>query len=355
MRNGRKLRAAVACGAIVSVAIATGATGVTIKRRANVAAAFVVSKQRAGGAFPAFSKIASTADGIQALAAARRGPASIERALDFLRNHADDADTIGEIAEVVMALLAVGEDPRDFEERDLVAELVNAKQPAGNYSQSEFSKVYDQTLAILALEGAGETVPEDAWNWLLMAQCQDGGWQFDQPWHDTTENAHCFNNNDPETDFTSSDTNTTSLAVQALVLNPEADPPYKPFEFFRSARDRIKGGWVFDGTKKCNRPRGNDCFLTDTNSTSLVIQAYIAKGRDLPEGAMRALVDLQFRLCGRRAGAFAFTWVKNDAGKLTKDSPNLGATMSAIPALRRKTFPLEGVEVTKPVPTVGEC
>jgi hypothetical protein len=363
MRNGRKLRAAVACGTILSVAIASGAIGVTIKRRARVAADYVASKQDDNGSFLVFSRIGGTADAVQALAAANRGPRAINRALAYLDRRSDDApgapnaiDRVGEKAELVIALVAAGRDPSDFGGRDYVDELQDAADVNGRYGDLAQSRTYDQALAILALEAADAEVPTEAFNWLQTAQCGDGGWQFDEPPEPATSNNDCFDPALPS-DFTRSDTNTTSLVVQAYVFAPEDanDIDKNPFTYFRSARDPVKRGWVYEAAGKCETANEEGfCYRSDANSTALVIQAHLARDRVLPTGAMKALTNLQYKLCGDDAGAFAFTWMKTDEG-LRKDARNLGATTAAIPALMKKPFPLDPANVTKPVPSVGAC
>lgn len=357
MRNGRMARKAIACGALVAVALASTASGATLRRRANVAASWVVSQQRDNGSFLAFSKVGSTADGILALAAAKRGPKSITKAVKYLRRKANEVagspnaiDTIGEKAKVVMALEAVGRNPRDFEGRNLVHEIRMARGDDGSYSDVTFQEVIDQALALIALEATDAPIPLVSWQWLVDAQCPDGGWQFDRPYDDQTDDEHCFNSGQFDA---MADTNTTGYAVQALSLQNEVEAA-NPFPFFRSARDGFKKGWVYEPERRCEVLDGSFCYLTDTNSTSLTIQAYLAAGRDVPQGGMKALKRLQYRLCGNDGGAFGFSWVQTDSG-LEKDDPNLGATTQAVPALRKKPFPLNPVEVTKPVPDVDPC
>jgi hypothetical protein len=363
MRNGGRLGAAIACGVILSVVASSGATGVTLTRRARVGAAYVAAQQDNNGSFLVFSRVGGTADAIQALAAAKRGRKSINQALDYLDRRSDDPpmdpnaiDTVGEKAEVVLALVAAGRDPSDFGGRDYVDELQDAMDVNGRYGDLQQSRTYDQALTILALEGAGANVPTIAFNWLQTAQCGDGGWQFDEPPEPATANNDCFDPSLPM-DFTRSDTNTTALVIQAYVFAPEDahDIDKNPFAYLRSARDPFKRGWVYEAAGMCETANQEGfCYRSDTNSTALVIQAYLARDRVLPKGAMKALTNLQYRLCGSKAGSFAFTWTKTNNG-LKKGGPNLGATTAAVPALMKKPFPLEPADVTKPVPSVGKC
>jgi hypothetical protein len=358
MRNGRKLRAAIACSAIISVGLATGAAGVTLERRARVAASYVASQQQNNGSFLAFSTIGTTADAILGFAAARRGPGRIHDAIAFLRRkvkNTEEVDTVGEKSKIVMALVATERNPRRFGTRNLVFEIRQGQDPDGSYSDIEFQEVFDQVLALLALEAAGATIPEAAWEWLLDAQCPDGGWQFDRPYDSGTDNNHCDNGQDFDS---RSDSNTTGYAVQALAFESRlGEPTYGPFRYFRRARDEIKGGYVFDAQAKCESkepPATGFCMFTDAGSTALVIQAYLGADRDLPSGVVRALRKLQYRLCGDDGGAFANTWTYAPSG-LKKGDPDVGASIGAIPALAKKPFPLKPADVTKPVPDVPRC
>jgi hypothetical protein len=237
-------------------------------------------------------------------------------------------DTVGEKAKVIQALVAAKEEPRAFEGRNLVREIKNVFQEDGRYGDG--TQVFDQANAIIALAAADTGVSPLAAYWLANAQCADGGWQFDQP-SGPNDDQHCYSG---EGDYSTSDTNTTSLAVQAFHaadIHYEAELKRSPFAFFRWARDEVKGGWGF------TRP-----YLTDANSTSLVIQAYVAAGRSLPAGGKDALRVLQYRLCDKD-GAFAYSWEDYDAdGTYRKTGPDLGATIQAIFGLLEKPFPIPG-------------
>lgn len=325
----------------LSLVAAGSAAAVTPRRRAAIASSYVVSQQQDDGSVPSFSTLAGTADAVLSLVAARRAPEAIGAALDYLEQHAAEADSIGEVAKLVQAAVAGGRDPRDFGGRDLVATIAGSEQVDGRYGAS--TEVFNHASAILALVAAGEDPSDAALSWLVNAQCPDGGWQFDRPWAED-EDSHCFTG-DAENDFFRSDTNATSLAVQAIDAAGFTGFEYRksPFRFFRATRDEVKDGWPY-----------TPGFVTDSNSTSLVIQAYVAAGRDLPGGARAALRALQYRLCGPRAGAFAFTWEETDNG-YRKTPPDAGATVGAIPGLVEMPFPILHFNVTRPAPAASAC
>ena len=340
--GGMKSRAAIA-GLLVGGLLLTAApssAGSSMQRRARVAARYIVSQQEPSGAIPTFSPIGGTADAVLALVSVGGGAPAIQDALDYLQAEQADIDTVGERAKVIMALIAFGESPRSFAGRDLVDEITDVQLPNGRYGEE--TAVFDHALATLALGAADEPVA-DAARWLARAQCDDGGWQRDRP-AQPTENRHCFTGQMGDA-FTKSDTNTTALAVQALEQTARREKlTGNPFGFFRRIRDPQKNGWGYSWGFR----------LTDTNSTALVHQAYFARGRDLPDGARRALIRLQHRLCGDKGGAFSFAWEETENG-YKRTGPDVGATVAAVPALMRRPLPLAPVDSFDPLPKRTPC
>ena len=334
---------ALSLATVLWVAVLAPGQAARPPKRAAVATSYVVGQQQDDGSIPGFSPLGTTADAVLALVAARRAPESISSALDYLEEHAADATTIGEIAKLALAAVAGGRDVHDFGGRDLTSEIVSSERPDGRYGED--TAVLHQALAVLALIGAGEEPSARALEWLVDAQCPDGGWQFDEP-YSSGDNRHCFTG-DATTDPFKSDTNTTSLATQAIDASGVTGFRYRgdPIAFFKKIRDDVKGGWGYTWGFR----------LTDSNSTALAIQAFVAAGRPLPSGSMRALQKLQYRLCGDDAGAFAFTWEKTDSGRYRKTGPDVGATVGAIPGLLKDPLPIERAEVTRQAPAPGPC
>ena len=342
-----------------TVALFAGATpgqaAVGSRYRARMAVRYLVENQMNDGSVPGFSAVGSTADSILAFVAAKRGPGAMDDALNYLAEHEQDIDDVGEKAKVVLALVAAGAEPRDWEKRDLVAEIENA-EVNGHYGQLPASLVFDQALAILALRAAGDTVPDRVIDWLVDAQCGNGGWQFDQP-SSPDDNKRCYNAGASTTDYNVADTNTTSYVIQSLVANggEEISLPGRPWSFLKKARDPIKRGWVFAPQFACGRNQEPpECSASDTNSTSLVIQAYTARNKALPAGARKALRGLQRRLCGGNAGGFAVSWIDDD-GKLVKGPPDVGATVGAVLGLLEEPLPLRATSDLEPAPDARKC
>jgi hypothetical protein len=343
MKRTGKVGVAALAGLLIITTAATArpAAKRSNKKRAKDATHYIAKKQRAkDGSFPGFSKIGSTADAIVALVAARRAPSSIDNGIRFLDDNSDEVDDLGEIAKVVMALVAAGESTT-LDGRDLVQEIEDSQQESGQYGDgSTNAGVYFHNLAVLALEAAGENPTPAAGDWLAGAQCADGGWQFNNA-PTEADDEHCFDGSDD--DFVISDTNTTSLAIQALEVIPGNEIlAHDPFDMFRAIKDQAVGGWGFDW----NFP------LTDSVSTSLVLQAYAATGRPVPVGGMRALRALQYSRC--IGSPFASTYSdENGDGQYTKrerTGPSPGATYAGVLGLLAEPYPVPEKDVTKPAP-----
>ena len=334
-RGVRLLACAVAAAVALSV---VPAAAVTNKGRARTAAGYIARQQEDNGSIVSFSVYGSTADAVVALVAAKRGERNINRALDFLARRVrngrvfQDPD-VGVLGKIIMAVEAGGRNARKFGGRNLVRRIANLKRPSGRLGRG--TEVYSQGLLMLALEAADARVPRKASRWLADAQCGDGGWAFDNP-PGPNDDDTCKDTTDPD-DFVTSDSNTTAVAIMALEAASGIGTG-EAFGYLDGLRDSEHGGWGYTASFPA----------TDANSTSLVIQAHLAAGRAIPSGAMTALKGLQVSLCGRSAGAFRFQY--GDA-----NPPDLGATISATPALVKKSLPLETFKVTKPVAARQPC
>ena len=311
----------------------------TDTRRARLAVHWLGHQQADDGSFPGFSPIGSTADAVVSFAAAKRAAEDIDEAMTFLEQREAEIDDIGEIAKVVMAAEASGRNPRDFAGRDLVSEILASRREDGRFGEG--TPVLHHALAMIALRAADAQVSDQERTWLLNAQCADGGWQFDEP-PGPGDDEQCQTGE--QDDFFASETDTTAYAVIALSGDKEwaKDDPRSPFRFFRVRRDRVKGGWGYDAANP----------ITSSNSTALVIEAYRTYGKKLPDGAVAALVKLQYRLCGERAGAFAFSYDK-EGRRYRKQGPDVGATIGGILGLVSR--PYEPAAVSKPPPEPEDC
>jgi hypothetical protein len=317
---------AYALAAALSLALPQAAGAVTANReRALQGSSYVVSQQRASGAICAFSCVGSTADAIESLVAAQTAPRAIRNALTYLSGQVERGHVhgVGLRAKVLMAAVAAGKDPRSFGGQNLVAAIRLSEDADGRFGSAA---VFDQALALLALRAAGVTPSTQARHWLASAQCGDGGWQYDEP-ASLSDNQHCLSTVDPGTDYFTSDSNTTSLAVQVLRTGSRVNDA---LSFLTTLRDG-SAGW---GYSQC-------CTTTDTNSTAMVIQAYVAAGVTVPSGGFAALRQLQL-VCG--------AWPYQAGGPA-----DIGGTIGAILGILRQTLPVPQLDAVYPLPPAGSC
>jgi hypothetical protein len=134
----------------------------------------------------------------------------------------------------------------------------NAMRPSAYYSETSGTYAVDagrQTWAILGTAALSETVPAQAVQYLKSLAQPNGGWEW-QPGFGT-------------------DTNTTALALQALIATGEprtSTVVTQGLAYLRSAQN-ADGGFTYDP----NSPWGTD---SDSNSTTYALQALLATGQD---------------------------------------------------------------------------
>lgn len=170
-----------------------------------------------------------------------------------------------------------------------------------------------QAWAILGEAARGQTIPTQAVNYLKSRQQSDGGWEYvPGGWGAGT------------------DTNTTALALQALVAAGEpltSTVITAGLGYLHTAQNN-DGGFPYD-------PDSSWGTASDANSTAYVLQALYATGQNLaawkkgtpPADPLDFLLSLQLE-------GGAFEW---QAGS----GANLMATQQAIPALLGRAFPLQ--------------
>lgn len=344
------------------------------RRKASLATRYIVSRQGGKGAVPGFSKVGATADAVLALVAARRSPKGVAHAIGYLRAKAKGLSGVGLVGKVAMAVVAAGRNPRSFGGRNLVRTIKRTRRDSGRYGGTDSkAAVLNHALALLGLNAANEAVPRATVRWLAKARCPDRGWQYDAPSR-SRDGFHCHDGS--AGDFTRTDTNTTSYAVQALKatalvslpLGPLTQPaglrPSASIAYFRSARDHTRGGWRYSHQRSAFGSRA----YTDANSTALVLQAYAAVDKALPPNGRRALRFLAYRPCGELTGAFAYTWARSsgefrhvpsraDAAREDElGGPSvIGATVGAVLGLLQRPLPLEPVKKAFPAPPRRRC
>lgn len=272
----------------------------------EAALAWLASAQRPDGGFSnGFSDESdpgTTADVVAGVSSAGRDPISWVNSghtpLDFLEAAAASQNGFsgdpGLAAKVVRAVHPLVETPMEFGGENLIASVVDGFGPALGFFGSG---PYDSGLSLLALVEAGFQVPEGALEGLLAARLEDGSYAFTG---DRTPGA--------------GDSNTTAIAVLALLALGEADEATASLTYFRSVQNE-DDGWTYQ------KP-GAFGEETDANSTALVILALAASGEDLSTWGdpVGTLLSLQ-----QRDGSFAFN--------ASTPGGNLLATVQAVPAL----------------------
>ena len=162
------------------------------------------------------------------------------------------------LSRVIFAVVAAGQDARAFGGKDLVAALQASRDEAtGQYGDSLFAHAY----ALLALHSAGAALPEAAVDLLASQFTADGAWAL-------------FGGSTPGT----ADTNTTAVAMQALVAAGRPDLAAGALPYLQRMQND-DGGFPYQKPS----PWGTD---TDANSTAVVLQALYAL--DQPLGAWAA-------------------------------------------------------------------
>ena len=309
-----KTRVRVAALFVVMVLI-TSATGAAMAGPSDDAAAkalaWLATQQNADGGFSdgfaPGSSVGATADAILAAASAGQDASTWKKngrsPLDFLQSRAGQMTKSGELGKTIMAVAATGASPHNFGGIDLVARL-NALHKSGGYGGT----LYEDTLAVLALVNAGQSVPDDVIAHILAAQTKDGAWAFTG---DTSAGA--------------GDTNTTALVVQALIATGHREAIGRALDYFRRTQN-ADAGWPY----QMPSAYGTE---TDANSTANVIQALIAAGESLGDWSQGGQSDppgALIRLQDSQTGAFNY--------QASAPGANVLATIQAIPALKRATF-----------------
>jgi hypothetical protein len=280
-----------------------------------------------GSGFSPESGVGSTADAVLAIVAAGGALDAFDQGgntpLTYLAANAESATMGGDLAKLILAAIAAGENPRQLGGVDSVAKLEGLVGADGRIG-IETDTFVGHCLSILALESAQRPIAVAAVEHIKAAQQESGAWAWDG------------------SSATAADTNTTAFAVQALIAAGEAadsDTVASALAYYGGIQND-DGGWPYQSPSDF----GTD---TDANSTAVTIQALIAAGQD-PAGTdwttgegstpVSALEALQ-----NASGAFAWQAAMPD--------DNLLATVQALPALASKAFPLATMDVGEGVAT----
>ncbi len=276
-----------------------------------------------------------------ALVANQSDRGTIERALTYIEPNvgtyvvSNGADNPGRLGYLLVLAHATGGDPRAFGTPavDLVARLEATYGIAetGFYGTPDpYNAVFNQSLAVVGLVAAGRPVPAAALTWLSDQQCDsdnssDGGWQgYRAPSGGGL--VAC----DPSSGiaYTGADSNSTAMAIQALVAGGASGPVSSGMAFLASTQAPRTGGFGYYAGDTADDP----------NSTALGIQAVVATGGN-PSGPawttaggnpMSALVAWQLT-SGADAGALASPYSGGEADFLATFQGLWGLAEAAFP------------------------
>lgn len=178
--------------------------------------------------------------------------------LSYLAAYAPRATAL-DLGRLIIAVVALGGDPRQINDDDLVARLESLYNPAsGAYG----SRVPDQAWALLALAATHRSLPPAAIGRLVELQTPDGGWR--------------------PTATSAPDTVTTALAVQALAVGGGRDDARARALSYLRARQQPDGGFAATYGVRAS----------STRATAAAIQALRAVGEaaDGPAWTQHALL-----------------------------------------------------------------
>jgi len=308
---------------LVVAAVLAAAVPALASADATAALGYLQTQQNADGGFGSGfspdSSLSSTADAVLAIVAAGGDLASFDKGgntpLAYLAAQAPSAVTGGDLAKLILAATAAGENPRQLGGVDSVAKL-EALIGANGRIGAATDTFFGHCLAVLALQSAERPIPPAAVGLIKSTQQDGGGWAWDG------------------SAATAADTNTTAVAVQALAAAGEAPSPIAQALSYYHNIQNDDGGWPYQSPSSFGT-------ATDANSTAVTIQAILAAGQD-PAGAEWTTATGQTPVTALEAlqnPSGAFAW------QATARDDNLLATVQALPALAGKPFPLASMDV----------
>jgi hypothetical protein len=334
-------RAAIAAGTVVLVLALSGFryTGFGdngAKAKARAGTAFITSKQLADGSFEvagfagfetpdavlAIAENAQTSatwsrsEALAAVLATKRGSNSALHAIDDLADSKIDAGQAAKLVQLVARPLGLS--ATKFNPDQDHAVNLEAIIDAGHKSDGSYGAFNATLFAAMAKRKLGG-VPADTLAYIRAAQESGGGWNFA---------------GDPTGVAAPADTDTTALAIEALVAAgvKRTDPDLQQGLTFLASNHQADGSWQSFGSP-------------DPNSTSLAVVAISAAGYDPTTSCWR---DSTVPASSGSPYTSPVKWLKADAasnGRFKSPNDSFGvntfATSQAIQALRRSWLPVD--------------
>src|SRR5688500_4900639 len=265
---------------------------------ANRALTWMKTQQQPDGSFAGFGA-GSTIDALLAILAAGQDPATYSQGgntpVTYLESKVGDlAKSPGSAGKMLLATVQLQRAGKNFSGAKQLIQALNTSYDVqtGQYGKDAIGHAF----AMLGMATLGD-VPSDATAFLKSIQTVDGGWAFSG-----------------ETGAGTADTNTTAVAIQALVAAGEAEtsPVIMRALDYLATQQNADGGYPY-------QKEGEFGGESDVNSSAYVMQALITVGADR-----------------QRVGDYLLSMQKpNGAFQWKKAEPddNAGATYQAIPAL----------------------
>ncbi|HUP27990.1 MAG TPA: prenyltransferase/squalene oxidase repeat-containing protein [Chloroflexia bacterium] len=297
----RKLKVVGAAG-LAALCVFGSAPGVTLAKTypeaAQKALEWTRTQQQGDGSFAGFG-VGSTVDAVLAFLAAGQDPSALTQGgstpITFLESHVGDlAKTPGSAGKMLVAAARLTQAGGQYIGAKQLTQAVSLSYDpgTGHYGKDAIGHAF----AVLGVAATGQ-VPSDAAKYLKAIQTRDGGWAFTG---DTAAGA--------------ADTNTTAVAVQALIAagEPETSPVIQRALAYLATQQNPDGGYPY-------QKGGEFGSESDVNSSAYVMQALIAASSDTQKVG-------DYLLSMQKPNG-AFQWKKSEP------DDNAGATYQAIPAL----------------------
>jgi energy-coupling factor transport system substrate-specific component len=255
-----------------------------------------------GTAPGASSSDAMTGWAVLGLEAAGRNPLDLgsRSPIDYLRAHAAEISSTGDLERTILALVGAGVSPRDFGGRDLVSSLRRRRSGNGSFQ----GQVNLTAFGIFALRAAGADGSELARSatWLRRAQNEDGGWGFqpDEP----------------------SEADSTGAALQGLAAARSGGEVAADGARYLARTQARNGGWALAESGPAN-----------SQSTAWAIQGLIAAGTN-PASVTTAGHSPFSYLAARRSSDGHYSY------STSSDQTPVWVTGQVLVAVERETFPL---------------
>ena len=357
-RGMRAFVAATVIGLTLGGALATsaGAAGPNNAQRAQRGAQWLANQIKANQGFVktfGAPDVTSTAYAVIGMRATGVDKPASDLAIRYLRTkigtqvQLNGHDSPGALAEYILAAVADNQDPRHFggtgTQNNLVTRLLATARTTGTnvglfgLQDPTYDGAFRQGLALAALKAAAVDPSKGritaGISWLKKQQCANGLWTSYR-----ANTATACPAADPNS-FSGPDTNSTSLAVQGLAAwgqRPRQAAVLQSLDAVQSAN----AGFPFIAAPN---------QAADPNSTALVIQTILAengsptatqwlKGTKTP---FTALASYQLGCAQPGYGAFFYP---------PSTSPNVFATVQAVPAMASKTLPVASSTASVIVP-----